>query len=139
MTVFTKVGFTGSREEPSDYQKAQIRKTLSRLFDEAASVNVKPEFHHGDCVGSDAYAAGEAKKLGYLVISHPPKDTKLQAYAESDEVLPAKPYLDRNRDIVEASEIVLATPSKPQSKRGGTWFTVEYADEQDRTVHLFER
>jgi hypothetical protein len=137
MTKFTKLGFTGSREEPSDYQKEKIRQILTTFKSKAE--NQKVEFHHGDCVGSDAYAATTAKELGYWVVSHPPTDTKLQAYAPSDEIRTAKPYLDRNRDIVNETQAMLATPSKPETNYGGTWYTIRYARTNSKPIVVFER
>lgn len=42
-------------------------------------------------------------------------------------VLEPKPYLVRNKDIVNASEGMLAAPRGPEELRSGTWSTIRYA------------
>jgi len=39
----------------------------------------------------------------------------------------AKPYHDRNRDIVDACDVLIATPDGPQRRHSGTWYTIDYA------------
>lgn len=129
------IGFTGSREEPSDSQKFALKDTLARFREEHPMDELF--FHHGDCVGSDEAAANIAHDLGYRIVNHPPTNPKLRAYFDGDTVLPEKEYLDRNRDIVDASAVILATPSKPRSGGGGTWYTVTYAEKQETPVYLF--
>ena len=47
-----------------------------------------------------------------------------------------KPYLDRNRDIVDACEVLLATPDGPERLRSGTWSTVRYARKIGKPVEV---
>lgn len=126
MTV-KHVGFTGGREEPTEIQLEAVRSALL-TFKEAAP-GLYLTFHHGDCVGSDEAAAAIAQELGYYTVAHPPVNSKFRAYHSSDEVRPEKEYLDRNRDIVNASDVLLATPFKDEAQGGGTWYTVHYAKE----------
>jgi hypothetical protein len=62
------------------------------------------------------------------VICHPPIYESKQAYVGGHVVLPRKDYMSRNRDIVDASEVMIATPkTKEEELRSGTWATVRYA------------
>jgi len=124
------VGFTGSRAGMSEEQEAAVRGLLARTFVPGDT------FHHGDCVGADAEAAGIAVNLGYFVVAHPPIDSKLRAYAPGHNTLQPKPYLDRNHDIVDAANWLIATPHGAEDKRSGTWATIRYARAHGVSVML---
>jgi hypothetical protein len=95
------------------------------------------EMHHGLCVGGDADGHGIARGLGYWIIGHPPTDPKLRADLECDVLRPAKPYLVRNKDIVDETIALIACPSEPEEQpRGGTWSTVRYARKVGRPIVL---
>lgn len=118
------IGFTGTSHGMTDKQAHWVELILD---------TIRPQvFHHGDCVGADDQAAGIAYRLGIELVAHPPENTKSQAwcterYHHSVVHLP-KPYLARNRDIVEASSILIATPREMEEQvRGGTWSTWRYA------------
>lgn len=119
MTEKIAVGVTGSRTRPSAAQIAWLSEQLDRL---------KPaSLHHGDCVGADELAAALASSRGILVCAHPPIDHRFRAFYVSDVTLPAKPFLERNHDIVDAVELLLALPARAEYLRSGTWATVRYA------------
>lgn len=85
---------------------------------------------HGDCVGADEQCHNIAVRLGISIIVHPPKDPKLRAFCKTGDIkiLKAKPYLDRNKDIVIGSKIVFAFPREmSEVLRSGTWATIRYA------------
>jgi len=47
---------------------------------------------------------------------------------ECDEVWPAKPYLERNHDIVDATDYLIFAPkTRHEQLRSGTWATYRYA------------
>lgn len=120
------VGVTGSRTEPSADQVAWLREELAILW--AAGYRV---LHHGDCTGADATAHRIAHDLGYRIMIHPPDNPKHRAFCQrghDDWLLPERPYLTRNRDIVDACDFLLALPSGPEERRSGTWHTIRYAD-----------
>jgi hypothetical protein len=121
------IGFTGGREHPTEHQLVTIR--LALLAFKETAPNAHLTFHHGDCVGSDEAAAIIAQKLGYYTVAHPPTNPKLRAYHSSDDILPEKGYFDRNRDIVNSSDVLLATPFKDEAQGGGTWYTIHYAQQ----------
>ena len=89
------------------------------------------EFHHGDCVGSDKRAAFLAHDAGLRLFEHPPTNRSKRAYVSSfleSTKLPPKPYLERNHDIVDASDALFATPNTMEEvMRSGTWATIRYA------------
>lgn len=121
-------GFTGTREGMTEDQKA----TVMALLDDPAVVEV----HHGDCVGADNDFDAIARRQRVGRVIHPPSDNRLRAYCTSEIApMPEKPYLDRNRDIVDACTALIATPKEytPQGK-GGTWYTVGYARLQGKKV-----
>jgi len=112
------VGVTGSRSEISAAQKERLYALLERH----ALV-----LHHGDCLGADATAHAMAQQLLIDVVVHPPTNPKARAWCMSLDILPPKPYLERNHDIVDASRLLLAFPATyKQQVRSGTWATIRY-------------
>jgi hypothetical protein len=115
-----RVGFTGTRHGMTDAQKA----TVYRLLRERESTWV----HHGDCIGADDQFHDLAKTAGHKVMLHPPEKRDLRAFRLGDDVAFEKPYLDRNRDIVNASAVLIAAPAEDEEQpKGGTWYTIRYA------------
>jgi hypothetical protein len=126
-----KIGFTGTQKGLTGRQKAEV-------FRLAVSLQ-KGEFHHGDCIGADFQAAGIFSGQGWHLVMHPPVDGTKRVWAAS--ILPhivvheAKPYLDRNRDIVNSCELLIACPDSVTEKlRSGTWSTVRYARKIGREI-----
>ena len=59
---------------------------------------------------------------------HPPDVGALRVFCSADEALAPLPYLTRNKQIVDASEVLVACPqSAKEEMRSGTWSTVRYA------------
>ena len=115
------IGFTGTREGMTHRQKA----TVLRLFIE----NMPFTFVHGDCVGADDNAHDLAIRVGAPVVQRPCTLTSQRAFgAGAKKVYPPKPPLDRNREIVTGSDLMIATPKGfVEEQRGGTWYTIRYA------------
>ena len=122
-----KVGFTGSRRGMTPKQK----KTVAHLLQVDFPCN---ELHHGDCIGADFDAATIAAGLGIWVVSHPPDKDRLRAFHSSDHVRVSKPYLVRNMDIVDETEVLIATTRSAPRRRSGTWHTIRYARKQSKLV-----
>lgn len=97
------------------------------------------ELHEGDCVGADAQAAAIALALGDVtIVAHPPTIGDHRAYAFAHEWREPKDYIPRNHDIVDETELLLATPGLSyEEQRSGTWATVRYARNCDRSVVVF--
>lgn len=120
------LGFTGTRHTPTRQQQQFIDRRISG----------SDGLHHGACVGSDAVAHMFGLRYGLHITVHPPKDTKLidvkavMTRTDLVTVLPPKLYHDRNRDIVNACDMLIATPDGPRRPHSGTWYTVDYAMRQ---------
>ena len=118
-----KVGFTGTGKGMTDRQK----KTVTELLHSLSAT----ELHHGDCVGADAEAHKIAFDGGLAIVVHPPvndvKRANVAAVAGRVSVLTSKPYLERNHDIVDVVEVLIAAPlTAKRVLRSGTWATVRY-------------
>lgn len=127
------VGFTGTQVGMTEKQKI----TLGRLI-ERAKVS---EFHHGDCIGADEEADNIVRLVSTAVIHiHPPIDDRAQAWCfmrGEDVEYPPKPYLDRNHDIVDACDILYATPKGfKEELRSGTWATIRYARKKGKKIKI---
>ena len=124
-----KVGVTGSSKIVTAEQVAALRELLSAL---------KPaELHHGDCVQADFVAAVIATEQGIWTVSHPPLDNKKRAYHVSSEILPAREFLDRDRDIARACDHLIAMPASfHEVLRSGTWATIRYARADGKAVTI---
>jgi hypothetical protein len=99
------------------------------------------EFHHGDCMGADseAHEVAEAAFGAKKIWVHPPDDAKKRAFRVSSHVARPRPYLERNRAIVDASDMVIAAPkSMTEELRSGTWATVRYARKTGKRVLILE-
>lgn len=86
--------------------------------------------HHGDCIGADAQAHELALDVGLLIAIHPPTVLRHRAFCKgASQLYPEKPYMDRNRDIVDmTSELIAAPATMIEEPRGsGTWATIRYA------------
>jgi hypothetical protein len=119
-----RIGFTGSRDGMTDAQRSQLEWMLA-----VQSVAGGVEFHHGDCIGSDAEAHDIARQLGYKIVIHPPVNDELRAFCKGDVVLEPKEYHARDRDIVDDTDMTFATP---RYHSRGTKYTIGYADEVNK-------
>jgi len=129
------IGFSGTKSGMSEYQKKQLRKILSALFDIGART-----FHHGDCVGADAEAHETAKDLGYYIVVHPPRNPKHRAFCVGDTIQDERGYLTRNANIVDMSAIVIVAPQQDfEIPRSDPWATVSYARSSRTPVILLKR
>lgn len=136
LSISMRIGITGSRNVPTDKQEFSlgiIMNTLAR--DQSGPV----ELHHGMCVGTDECAHYIGAVIPRMsIIGHPGygknKQSPYRMKAGHDFfslVLPALPYAERNRAIVEVSGVILACPEYPEhdprSLRSGTWQTIRIA------------
>jgi hypothetical protein len=125
-----KIGFTGTQQGMTEKQKHEIAKLIKQAS----------EFHHGDCIGADSEAHQLAIEYGIFTVIHPPDNPSKRAWCVGDQVLPAKPYLDRNHDIVDQTEVLIAAPFEDEDKlRSGTWATIRYAKRQGVPIRMVTR
>lgn len=128
-----KIGFTGTQRGMTIAQIQSFEAGLRLVFEPGA------EFHHGDCIGADAEAYTIAVGLGFKIVIHPPIDPKKRAWCRADDIRQPKPYLDRNHDIVDATDFLIATPGEEAEQlRSGTWATVRYARKIGRKVLIIK-
>ena len=123
--MIKSIGFTGTSSGMTPVQLHKLHEVLKQQFVDGA------EFHHGDCVGADEAAHFLALSVGYIVHIHPPSNAKARAFCKVGsvgEIHPTQPYLIRNREIVAASQMLIATPRefKELYHYSGTWATVRY-------------
>lgn len=130
-----KIGFTGTRDGLTCEQHAALC--------EWVKTRKVTEFHHGACVGADceAFDVFHQWAPGVKIVAHPPENNSLvsgNALEFSHEKRPRAPYLGRNRNIVDATDVLVACPKGPeeQEQRSGTWACVRYARRQGRKVFI---
>lgn len=116
-----KMGFTGARRGITD---KQLETFVKFTGDARTSVS---EFHHGDCIGADATCARIMHALGVHIVSHPPVKDEYRAYAWADEEREPEGYIQRNQNIVDEVDLLVAIPDGPEQLRSGTWATIRYA------------
>ena len=123
------IGFTGTRDGMTINQ----RTVFSNLIEELQPIR----FRHGDCIGADAEAHYIISKTECYIHIHPPEICKFRAFCQKGVVHDEKEYIERNHDIVDASNTLIACPkemTEPKQKKGGdTWATIRYARKQRDT------
>lgn len=126
------IGFTGSRFGMAYAQREAVRDLLAVLRKERRNT-----FHHGDCVGADAEAHDLVRGV-WAVEIHPSSISTRRAFCRGAwRVYPVKPPLERNKDIVDACSILIATPgTSTEVQRSGTWATVRYARKQGKEIYI---
>lgn len=125
-----KIGFTGTQDGCTDPQFDLLVEVLQELHEVT-------EAHHGDCLGADFQFTvivdcifGTGK-----IHNHPPEDNKKRAFCRADKIYDPLPYLVRNHNIVDATEILIACPKTMKEElRSGTWATIRYARKQKGVI-----
>lgn len=125
------VGFTGTRKGTTCQQFHALYAWLRAC----PAVG----FHHGACLGADVEACRLAHDLygRNAIVAHPSNIgdmTSPVALELSYMMTPPRPPLARNRDIVNACDVLLACPEGPETLRSGTWSTVRFARKISRPV-----
>jgi hypothetical protein len=134
----TSIGVTGTREKLMAAQEHNFFDLLIRGVRRGAT-----EVHHGACTGLDQFTHHHMSTQLVITHVHPPTDKKFSA----ESVLlrhprrvdhEAKPYGERNQDIVDEADVLFGAPKfpedHPQSKRSGTWQTIRKADAAGKLV-----
>lgn len=125
-----KIGVTGTQYGATPEQLDELKHQLHQILKDEAIV-----LHHGDCVGADYQAATLVGRMPRThIVAHPPRDNRKRGWHRSHEVRTLKPYLERNKDIVDETVILFALPRSPEAQRSGTWATVRYAVKQGKPV-----
>lgn len=133
------IGFIGTRHGMSDAQKNSFLKLIKeKNF---------TDFHHGDCIGSDEqahniveeYCASNKSKEKIKIHVHPPKYKKYRANCQADIEYIPDDYLERNHNIVDTTDLLIATPDIQETLRSGTWATVRYAREKNKRIYVIRK
>jgi hypothetical protein len=128
-----RIGFTGTRHGMTCDQKKELKKLIkSKSFD---------EFHHGMCIGSDCQAHHILKesKPQTKVVGHPPKSKETLSEVEVNVSVKPLDFLARNKDIVDSTEILIATPDTKEKIHSGTWATIRYARKKDKRIYIIHK
>jgi hypothetical protein len=128
-----KIGFTGTQQGMTEKQQEEFVKLIQEFN--------PTEFHHGDCIGADKQAndfvfaiyKGKAK-----IVIHPPVNPAKRAWCNTwDDMRPQRDYLKRNHDLVNETDLLIATPKEANEVvRSGTWSTIRYARKQNKEVMI---
>lgn len=127
------IGFTGTQRGMTVKQKRTVTTILTRF--------VATEVHHGDCVGADDQFDGVARALNFDVVVHPPIDPKKRAHVANDgktTYLMPRSYKNRNRDIVNVCDLLVAAPRRSERLWSRTWSTVRYARKKRKSIIIVE-
>jgi len=124
------IGFTGTQSGMTDTQYL-----ITKLFFQKYKIEIE-DVHHGDCIGADADFHILVRLYSNIkIIIHPPKNKSKRAFKQGDVILEPDEYLKRNHDIVDACNILLATPKENEEViRSGTWATIRYGKKSKKMV-----
>ncbi len=116
------IGFTGTQDGMTEAQKTMLKKILEAVRPKSVV--------HGDCIGSDAtfheIVCGLTPRI--YIITYPADIKEKRANCQADEVMPEQPPLKRNKNIVNSSDRLIATPKEDHEVlRSGTWSTIRFA------------
>lgn len=130
-----RLGVTGT-SDPScvtPFAKAEF----SRLVLELSPTT---ELHHGGCQGGDETMHHIIDDLfGCPIHIHQPDNKSKVAFflGRNITLLPSKPYLERNKDIVKNCDVLIAMPKTMQEElRSGTWMTVRNGVLKRKKVYI---
>ena len=117
------IGVTGTRHGANDKQR--------RLFVSIINKAMVTKFRHGDCIGFDeeSHKIVESISPSTIIEIHPPIEDKHRAYCKGKNVKIHEPknYLDRNKDIVAGSQLMIAVPGTEfEILHSGTWATIRH-------------
>jgi hypothetical protein len=129
------IGFTGTRRGMTDEQMSAVNRVIMDCVTRWASSIAPMTAHHGDCVGADAEFHGFVARRGFHIVGHLPVDEQHRAFCRFDETREPlcrfdetrepRTHMQRNRQIVTAADVMIATPSEMvEQERGGTWATI---------------
>lgn len=126
------IGFTGTQHGMTQKQKESFY-CLTNKFNGIFEIII---FHNGDCIGADAEAWEIALNNEWKGILHPPiKDHKRAFLENAIAIMPPLDYIARNKKIVEASKVLIATPKEfTEQLRSGTWSTIRYAKKRSNKI-----
>jgi hypothetical protein len=133
-----RLGFTGTQRGMTALQLMALEAWLGQR------AHTFVEAHHGDCIGADSEFDAMLDSLNIDTVIHPPNVEAKRAhccasrYGRGIGWMPPKPYLVRNHEIVDATNVLYAAPGETAEQlRSGTWATVRYARKLKRAIRFF--
>ena len=130
-----KLGFTGTQSGMTVQQITTICNYVAEF--------VPVDAHMGDCIGADHQFHDIINEFNNRVepddmcvmVGHIPIYDSKRAFCLYDEVREPKPYLDRNHDIVNESDLLIVAPKETSEQlRSGTWATYRYAKKHNKHI-----
>lgn len=132
--VAMKLGFTGTREGMTMFQKEQFTLKLLELN--------PTEFHHGDCEGADAEAHDIVREFcpNTLIHIHPPISPYKRAFKVGDITYAPEDYIPRDYKIVDSTDFLIGAPLNDiEQVRSGSWTTIRYGYKTGKEVKVLKR
>jgi hypothetical protein len=129
------VGFTGTRE-------GMTRKQFRKFCTIIRTTPMK-SFHQGCCIGADTQAciAMYDYRPKVRMFGHPPTDTRYMDMMNPefcDTLMDPLPYHERNKAIVRASTLMIATPLASTYYQSGTWHAIDFSIRKHTPVLLID-
>lgn len=134
------LAFTGTRKGMTARQHSIVKQIMEQFSPDLVT--------HGACIGADAEFHELALYFGVPVIEVWPANLpKLRAKLLEPGLMDRsivimkepQPPLDRNWDIVREADLVVACPDSVQEVlRSGTWTTVRYAEQLNKTIKVIK-
>ena len=124
-----KIGIVGSRKRSFNKDGTVNKETKKEVEDLINSIDVDDTIVSGGCKGVDSFAIDYAIKRGMDTHVYPPFIYDTMTYGEMTQE-----YYRRNREVVDSCDKLYAFISKDMIKKGGTWYTVEYARKKGKPV-----
>lgn len=126
-----KIGFTGTRKGMNPIQKSLINLFISGWYKSITNA------HHGDCIGADSDFHKIARSHKIPITIHPSNLNTRAHNTDAELVLVERPPLVRDHDIVDAVDIMLATPKgMVEERRSGTWATIRYTIKSGKPLFI---
>ena len=127
-----KIGFTGTQRGMTKAQQRNVIECIMR------AKWGQDQFAHGDCIGADEDLHNLVRLAGLPITIYPPINESKRAFCHGAFEMEPKDYLERNHDIVDASDVLWACPGGMEEElRSGTWATIRYARSQNKPVVIF--
>lgn len=134
------LSFTGTRKGMTPRQHSIVKQILEEFE--------PTQVCHGGCKGADTEFHELCVYFSIPLIEVWPSNLPhtqgvLKSPGVSSKCLviykPPQPPLDRNWDIIREADLVVACPDTAvENLRSGTWATVRYADQLDKTIKVIK-
>ncbi len=130
------IGFTGT-EFGGGMNATQLAEVRALVIEELAK-HGDLLARHGDCIGADAQFHEICVALNIPVVLHLPLEDRKRAHCQKAlRVERPKAYLERNEDIAQLCDLLLAAPRENREiVRSGVWATVRSARRHKKPIAI---